>query len=350
MEETHRYNSIVTSFFTIFVEPTQSFKMRSGLDLLVPTLVRCAAHKIYVPYVSSDVMNETRNALRKMHGPSFESSMDETIMELPPSIKNRIEIIDREGKEYNRIIKYMKPICNELVDSEQFIGLGEEYYAVVDFLYKLLLASKYRAEADVSRSKSIGVFIQKLKEQINDDEAKFRLDQLYGIYSAYSNPLKIETFTIFPTIPKPSIYHRISDFLDEATIIELSRNRNLLGIPSKTKISLINIRKGVRHFLLEKKYQKYIQLAMDFIQILKVIPDIKIPNIDYFRELYSLEYNPPLINLDYYRMKISKKFDPYSVPTFMFPDGTLIAPLDPLGRVPKGKKYRFSALLRRQVP
>jgi hypothetical protein len=48
---------------------------------------------------------------------------------------------------------------------------------------------------------------------------------------------------------------------------------------------------------------------------------IKIPNIDYFRELYSSKYNPPLVDLDYYRVQICKKVSPNSFPNFRLPDG-----------------------------
>ncbi|RLI76419.1 hypothetical protein DRP04_12675 [Archaeoglobales archaeon] len=64
--------------------------------------------------------------------------------------------------------------------------------------------------------------------------------------------MKIETFTIFPKISIPSIYHKISDFLDEAEVIELSRNRYYLGIPSMAKTMYIKIKKAVRNFFSRK--------------------------------------------------------------------------------------------------
>ena len=302
MEEAHIYSSIVTSFFYVFEHPTQStLKLRPGLDLLAGTLVRCAAHKIYVPY-------------RK---PRFRGSIDEAIKEYPLSLQKRIEIIDRDGKDFNRVINYLKPVHDEIMDSPLILS----YNTIVDFLYKLLLASKYNAEADVSQSKFIGDFIQSLKDQIDDAEANFRLDQLFGIYSNYSNPLKIETFATYPNISIPSIYHKISDFLDEAEIIELSKNRYLLGIPSKAKTALIKMKKGIRHFPSGKKYEKYISIATELTQIVGFLEGIKIPNIDYFRELYSSEYNPPLVDLDYYRVQICKQVSPNSFPNFMLPDG-----------------------------
>lgn len=276
-------------------------KLRPGLDLLAGTLVRCAAHKIYVPYGK----------------PRSRGSIDETVKEYPLSLQNRIEIIDRGGKDFNRVTNYLKPVRDEIMDSPLILS----YNTIVDFLYKLLLASKYNAEADVSQSKFIGYFIQLLKEQIDDAEAKFRLDQLFGIYSNYSNPLKIETFAISPNISIPSIYHKISDFLDEAEIIELSKNRYLLGISSKAKTALIKMKKGIRHFFSEKKYEKYIGVVTELTQIVETTEGIKIPSIDFFKGLYSSEYNPPLVDLDYYRVQICKQVSPNSFPNFMLPDG-----------------------------
>ncbi|MDF2953056.1 MAG: hypothetical protein OD816_000301 [Thermodesulfobacterium sp.] len=309
MEEEHRYSSVVTSFFYVFEYPTRStLKLRPGLDLLAGILVRCAAHKIYIPY----------------RMPRFGPSIDEVIKEYPPSLQNRIEIVDREGKYWDRVIKYLKPVYDEIMDSPLVLF----YNIIADFFYKLLLASKYNAEADVNQSQFIGNFIQLLKDQIKDTEAKFRLDQLLGIYSNYSNPLKIETFTIFPNISITSIYHRISDFLDEAEIIELSKNRHLLGIPSKAKIALMKMKKGIRHFFSEKKYKKYIGITTELLQIVGTLEGVRIPNIEYFRELYSSEYNPPLVDLDYYRVQICKQVNPGSFPNFILPDGATRALTD----------------------
>jgi hypothetical protein len=304
MEETHNYNSVITSFF-YFLEHIDKSSMRinQGLEFLAGTLIKCAAHKIYVPYVEVK------------YGPT----MEQLINGYPPSLKNRIEIIDKKRSVFNRVLTYLKPIDRERTDSNIIL-----YNMVVDFLYKIILASKYKAEADVSGSRfirSIGFALEDLRGHVKSAEARVRLDQIFGIYSSYVNPLKIDTFTIIPSISNPSIYGKISDFLDESKIIELSENRHLLGIPSKTKIALIKIKKCIRHLCLDKRYKKYIQPTSEIIQTMGSTEGIPFPNIAKLKELCFSEYNPPLVDLDYYRVQICSKVNSKSWGCFMFSDG-----------------------------
>lgn len=303
MDDEHRYSSVVTSFFYVLgTNINKSFTSTPGLNILVGTLVRCAAHKIYVPY----------------RQPRFTPiSIDEIINEYPPSLQNRINIIDRNGKDYSKVQKYLKPIFNEIEDTPNIIS----YHMIEDFLYKVLLASKNNAEADVSFSRFIGEYIRSLREYITDDEARFRLDQLSGIYSNYSKPLKIEAYTVIPDISMPSIYEKISDFLDEAEILELSSNRYLLGIPSKSKIAYLKIKKGLGYFLSEKKYEKYIKPAVELMKVGGFGQSMNIPDVDFLRKLYPSKYSPPLTDLDYYRVQTCKKISPNSLPNFVLPDG-----------------------------
>jgi hypothetical protein len=313
MEREYPYSSVVTSFFYVFEHTTEStWRLRPGLDLLVATLVRSGAYKVFIPYIK----------------PRFGLSIDEVIREYPQSLQSRIEIIDKKGKYYDRVKAYLKPIHEEIKESYLIIF----YNAILDFLYKLLLASKYKAEADVSQAKYIGYFIHSVREQIKNTEAKSRLDQLEGIYSSYCKPLKIDTFSLLPKAMKPSIFERIADFLDEAEIIELSKRRYLLGIPDKAKVGLIKIRKYFKPLLLKRKYKSIIHSAVELIQIFGLTGGTKIPNIDYiveyFQDLYSGQYNPPLVDLDYHRVQICKEVSPKSTPNFMLPDGVTRAMTD----------------------
>ena len=313
MEREYPYSSVVTSFFYVIEHPTEStYRLRPGLDLLVGTLVRSGAYKVFIPYIK----------------PRFGPPLDEVIREYPPSLRNRIEIIDRKGENYNRVKIYLKPIHEEIKETSLIFS----YNAFFDFFYKLVLASKYEAEADVSQAKLIGYFIQSAREQIKNKEAKSRLDQLEGLYSSYSKPLKIDTFTLFPKSIKPSIFERIADFLNEAEIIELSKRRHLLGIPGKAKVDLIKIRKYFKRLLLKREYKGIIHSATELIQILGLAGGVKIPNIDYFveyfKDLYSGQYNPPLVDLDYHRVQICKEVSPKSTPNFILPDGATRAMTD----------------------
>ena len=88
--ELHPLNKVVTSFFLVFEHPDEkTVRLRPGLDLLAATLVRAAAHKIYVPY----------------HSPRFGPPIEKVIKEYPPSLARRIEIVDRDKKIYNKVLE-----------------------------------------------------------------------------------------------------------------------------------------------------------------------------------------------------------------------------------------------------
>ena len=298
-------NKIVTSFFLVFEHPNKkTFKWRPGVDLLAATLVRAAAHKIYIPYDS----------------PRFGPSIEETIKQYPPSLANRIELVDKDKKIYNKMSSYLGPIYEEVKGTPFIFG----YNTISDFLYKLTLASKLQAEADVSQALFVESYIDTLKSNIKNEEARFRLDEIYGINSVYKKPEKLSSLTIIPEVTIPSIYQRICDFLDEAEIIELSRNRYLLGIPSKAKVALIRAQRWVRNFLTKQNYKDYIRVATDLIQIASTSTKFDAPITvmsEILKNLLTSTYNPPLIDLDYFRVKICKSVSPNHLPNFIMPDG-----------------------------
>jgi len=301
----HPLNKIVTSFFLVFEHPdNKTVKLRPGLDLLAATLVRAAAHKLYIPY----------------NAPRFGPSIEEAMKEYPRSLANKIATIDKDQKIYNKVSLFLKPIYEEAKETPLIFA----YNGVQDFLYKLALASTLQAEADVSQSMFLGHFIDMLRDNVQDGEAKFRLDQLYGVFHIYQAPEKIDTLTMSPKIPIPSIYQRISDLLEEAEIIELSRDRYLLGIPSKAKTALINIKKWKRTVLANRKYKNYVGVAADLIQIAGDSVGVSVPVTDLSENLMNLltsTYNPPLIDLDYFRVRICKAVSPNHFPNFIMPDG-----------------------------
>ena len=309
VKDEHLYNSLVTSFFYVFEHPTETTaKLRPGLELLAGMLVRCAAHKIYIPY-------------RK---PRFGPLIDETINNYPLSLQNRIEIVDRNGKQYNRVLRYLEPIKKEVTDSSLILM----YNQVEDFLYKVFLAAKYQAEADVSMTEFIGVSIQSLLGGVKDTEARFRLKQLDGIFSHYSKPIKIETFTVVPSASIPSIYSRISEFLDEAEIIDLQKHRYRLGLPGMAKKALLSCKKIANHISTDARYKGWIAPATELIHTVEATTGIKIPKIDILKEFYATGYNPPLVDLDYYRVQVCKEVSPGSSPNFILPDGATRAIAD----------------------
>lgn len=303
--EIHSLNKIVTSFFLVFEHPDdRTVRLRAGLDLLAATLVRAAAHKIYIPY----------------DRPRFGPPIEETIKQYPPSLAGKIEIVDKDKELYNKVSTYLRPIREEVKETPLILA----YNSVSDFLYKLVLACEFQAEADVSEAIFVGSTIDALRDNIKDEEARSRLDGLYGVYSLYQKPEKIDALTILPEVPIPSIYQRISDLLDDAEIIELSKNRYFLGFPSKAKAALIRIQRWGRNVLMNRKYMNYIKATTDLIQVASTSAGLPVPSgsmPEILRNILASPYNPPLIDLDYFRVKICRSVSPSHFPNFIMPDG-----------------------------
>jgi len=303
--ELHSLSKVVTSFFYVIEHlGDQKFRPRPGLDLLAAELVRTAANRIFVPY----------------HKPLFGSPIEEVIKQYPPSLVARIEIVDRDGAIYERVSNYLRPIYEEVKDTPYILA----YNNISDFLYKLTIASKLQAEADVSMLSFIGFSTNDLRKNVKDEEARFRLDQLYGVYSIYQKLDRIDVLTMLPGVSIPSIYDRINELLNEAEIIELSKDRYLLGIPSKAKIALQRIKLGISNISRNKKYKSYIGAASDLIQIAGASHGVPIPSKSVYEVLKNIQaspYNPPLIDLDYFRVRVCKLVSPGRFPNFILPDG-----------------------------
>lgn len=121
----------------------------------------------------------------------------------------------------------------------------------------------------------------------------------------------MDTLTLTPHIAEPSVYQRINDLLDDSEIIELSKERHLLGFPSKAKIAMINIKRRVRNITKNRKYSELVAVTTDLIQIIGSSANIKAPLQSAYRILGSLQissYNPPIVDLELFKRSISQSF------------------------------------------
>lgn len=300
----HPLNKVVTSYFVVFEHITNSkMRLRPGLDFLVESLVTQSAHTVFVPY------EEIR------HGPSIKDA----VSQLPHTLRQRVKIVDRRGRIAEKVDSYLSPVCEEVRKSALILI----YNPIRDFLYKLFLASKLNAEADVSQSRYVGNLTEILKNHVKDSEGKARLTQIQGIYNLYEQPVKIEVFTVFLGPSIPTIYDRISDFMDEAAIQELSQTRYLLGIEDRVNqaiAALIGIKKWGRNLLSDPRYKKYFRTASQIIQTASSLADLGLPPAD-FSDILGSTYNPPLTDLDYFRVRICKEISPKHTANFILPDG-----------------------------
>lgn len=310
--------------------PYDGISLGVGFAYMAAYLVRSAAHKIYIPRFV----------------PSGFPEVEEILKQCPASLAQRIEVVDKGARILNKVNKYFKPIYEEIGGNEEGKRFRLEGLCgdAQDFLYKMALASKLEAEADINELFRIDEILDELKENVKGDEAKFRLDQLYGIHRIYNRPWKIETFTLRPQINVPSIYERVNDLLETAELIELSRSRYFLGIPAKVKIAIAMIRRYVRKILANREYSKRLKAATDFIQAAGSLAGISIPSTNAFESLRSIlmsSYNPPLTDLTYFRYVVANAFTPPGTFIGYVRANTLFTQMVFVDRVPSSLYYHI---------
>ena len=290
---------IVTDFFLVLIPERKTrpqifgIEVEAGMRLLSSYLLRASAQKIYI---SSNV-------------PASFPNVEEIVRQYPAGLASRIEIVDKDGKIFNRVRRFLQPIYDEISSTQHEKESG--YPLAFDFLYKLAIASQFQAEADIHTLARMGYHIDRLKRIVKDDEAKFRLDEIYGIYYLYQKPEEIDTLTMLPDVRETAVHQRVLDLLDEAEFMELSRQRYLLGLPSKARIAMMKIRKRIKEILVDKKYSQKIAATQDMIHLLSSYTgyQIPLPNVSEILASFNVySYNPPLVDLDYFRFSIAKKW------------------------------------------
>lgn len=272
---------------------------RLGLRLYATSLIRAAAHKICIPKVSFERLG------------GFESLVEakirwENLEDCPPSMVHRIEVVDKDKRVFSRVKEFVQPIFKDVYQTEP--SKASYCKQISDFLYKLLLASKLGAEADVNvihRKQMFQKALNVLKQNAQDDEIKFRVDQVYGIYKIYEPPQRIKAVTLRPRLVEPSIFERVNDLLNSAEIMELSRSRYLLGIPGKSKAMLARIRHSIEKLLRKKEHLEKLRAVTDLIQTAGRPIGISLATkgaFDILQHLQKSSYNPPLTSLEEFRM------------------------------------------------
>jgi hypothetical protein len=300
-----KVSKVVTNYFWIFEQTDNlTMKLQPGLELLAATLIRNSAHQLLIPYVEA----------------RYGRPIEEVISEFPPSIKNRLKIIDKKQKTRNKVLNYLQPVYDETKNSPLNIMSN----MIFNFMYNLTLAVENEAWADIEQLLLLKGMIDILAKEIQNKEAKGRLDQILGLYNIYGNPIGIPVIVLRPQVAIPSIYERINDILDDALILSYSRQRYLLGVPGKIKATLLSLEKRGKDKLISRKYAKILDISREMVKVGSFLTGtpLSLPDISrLFPELVSFKYNPPLVDLDYYRVQICLQIRPGMTPNFIMPDG-----------------------------
>lgn len=162
-------------------------------------------------------------------------------------------------------------------------GHEHAYCLLGEFLTTLIVATKHNTEADVDAN-LITKGIDRIKRQVESQESR--------ILNCYKLSCQIPNISPAAQIVPTDL---LKDLLDDSAVIDLSKTRYFLGIPSKAKIALIRTRQKIREILAVPRYRKYLAMASKLGNIATKQANIELPEIDAQREN---AFSPPFISLD----------------------------------------------------
>jgi hypothetical protein len=143
---------------------------------------------------------------------------------------------------------------------------------------------------------SVPIHIGDLKSEINDKDVQFLLDDLLGIINLYEE--KNIDCTIFDTgFSKQKISTRISEILDIAEIIEISKLRYKLGLREHILKVIPEIRMRVRSLVTKKEYASCLRASQEILSVVLGPQDLP-PKIGELTNFFTHKYNPPIIDLE----------------------------------------------------
>jgi len=276
----------------------------SGLPYLAMMLLRSSSHEILIPHVRT----------------SHPEYLD------VPSLANRIREIDTHQVTRKKVERYFEPLYEQL-SSESDWQKRLRLNVLTDFVYKLTLSIKHEAQADIPMTFQMPIFLDELFNSLHG-EAQVRLAQIQGLWNLYRKQERVPVLTFVPDIVGPDIYQRINDWLDEGTITYLSQQKYLMGIPSKVKAALLKFKKRIRAIRRDPTYKDTFNVTSDLMKFSGNIIPYYGNALSCAGDLLSKfanptpKYNPPLVNLDEYRIETSKS-KPYHSPVY---DAVIIKP------------------------
>lgn len=297
------FNKIVTDYFMFFepmINDPSKVVLRPGLETLALALLQASAQEIIVPHAE----------LR------FGQPMDDVVGSFPPSLRNRVKIVDKHHQLKKRVERYLEPVREQL--DCKYPEFDLQFASSV--VYKLSIASAYKAEIDLPMFYLVRPLLHHLADKLVG-EARVRIDNIIGIWNLYNFVDSVPVPSLESDLADPSIKSRIHDLLDESDLIRYSQHRYMLGMPSRAIQAFMFLKKWGRDVMTGAKHLRFFQLAQEAIMFVSTtVADmpITIPNLS---GLIS-EYNPPIVDLDSYRIQLAKKARPDVFPSFVMADGS----------------------------
>jgi hypothetical protein len=188
-------------------------------------MISQSAHEINLIWTNKDVEKQIMN-------------------ELPTRLKRRTKSIFLTDIPSN-FLSFFEPICNEKIYSPTLDILINDFYL-------LHLACKERTEVDIrctlNTLKNFDNVFNKSEYLKTSPGVPDLIAELTGLINAYKYSENMESFV--DTNQEIPLDRRIDDFLNDAFVERLSREKYYFGIPSRVKESIFNFKQLIKNNIL----------------------------------------------------------------------------------------------------
>ena len=175
-----------------------------------------------------------------------DKDLEKQIMEeFPPTLKMRTKSIYRTDIPSN-FLSFFEPVCNERICSPTLDMLINE-------IFLLYTACKEKTEVDIRYTFNIlnnwNTIFSTSKYLKTSPDVLDLLAKLKGLVNVYKYSDEIECFV--DNNQEIPIDRRIEDFLNDAYIYKLSKEKYYFGIPSRAKESVHNFKQLIKRAILD---------------------------------------------------------------------------------------------------
>lgn len=229
----------------------------------------------------------------------------EKLSELPSTLQKRIVIVDKHMYELNKVIRFFDPIFDAIGEADDENAKFNLLLLAGDF-YRIYISTKHKSTASISGPLELmNLGINHIIQCVEGfEEAEARMIEIKGLLNLYDET-RIKSISMFQDVGI-SFSKRINEILNDSEIMENSKNRHLLGIPSKCKNAFVHL-KNFKSKVVErpeysnilKRGEQIINVGFRASQIPISIPKLGVNFSDFIPPLFDITVGGEgILNID----------------------------------------------------
>lgn len=234
---------------------------------------------------------------------------------LPPVLKQRVKVVDKDFRilKMDRVTR--EPICREfglkrLHGGGSFTFIKEIPHNVEDAIcciesewYYFLLGLEYGLQIDVDIP-GLRNAVKLLRNQALDPQARGTLATFAGLLSTYKRH-KVGVIEMV-SVKGDELVEVFKAFLEDETYRSMSKEFHCLGFPSRLKARLSRIGTLSKRLVRKRAFKNVLNVGTKAITAATQVP---LPESELVEQLLRKKYMPPIVSL---RRAIDKAFDDWT--------------------------------------